>query len=91
MSARESNLFLDLGRVAFEYVRPRKTCERCGNRYRAWEGKCTRCENLDETEVEELRYRIATEERPAQDLRFVVGVAVSVMTAATIFVYVATH
>lgn len=91
MSDRQGNLFFDLVRVSYEYLRPRKTCDRCGNRYRAWEEACTRCEDLDGDELERLRDWIKTEERPAQDLRFVTGVAVAVMTAATIFVYLATQ
>ncbi|MDH3279749.1 MAG: hypothetical protein OEQ39_28425 [Gammaproteobacteria bacterium] len=91
MSGRKDNLFYDLVRVAFAYARPRRTCPRCGNRYRVWEGQCHRCERLDGSELDKLRERIRTEERPAQDLRFVLGVSITVMTAATIFACIATQ
>jgi predicted ATP-dependent serine protease len=91
MNDRQDNLFFDLVRVAFAYARPRRTCSRCGNRYRVWEGQCHRCERLDGSDLDKLRERIRTDERPAQDLRFVLGVSIAVMTAATIFAYIATQ
>ncbi len=91
MSGRKDNLFFDLVRVAFAYARPRRICPRCGNRYRVWEGQCHRCEHLDGSELEKLRERIRTDERPVQDLRFVVGLSIAVMIAATILAYIATQ
>ena len=68
-----------------------RTCPRCGDRYPASRPECWRCRGLDNAALAALRRHIATEERPLQDMKFVVYTAAIIMTIATIFAFLASH